>query len=121
VTMSIQFLGAAGEVTGSCHLVTVGKQRVLLDCGLIQGGHVNEARNREPFPFNPGSIDAVVLSHAHADQLALKNWYANFKGRPPVTLVHGEERAITGLSDCLRHELSAPVHTAQPGELLELA
>jgi metallo-beta-lactamase family protein len=58
---------------------------------------------------------------AHADQLALKNWYTNFKGRPPVTLVHGEERAITGLSDCLRRELSAPVHTAQPGELLELA
>jgi metallo-beta-lactamase family protein len=58
---------------------------------------------------------------AHADQLALKNWYANFNGRPPVTLVHGEERAITGLSDCLRRELSAPVHVAQPGELLELA
>jgi len=58
---------------------------------------------------------------AHADQAALKDWYAGFNGRPPVTLVHGEERAITSLSDCLRRELSAPVHTAQPGELLELA
>jgi len=65
--MSIQFFGAAGEVTGSCHLVTVGKQRLLLDCGLIQGGHKDEARNHEPFPFNPESIDAVVLSHAHID------------------------------------------------------
>lgn len=67
MTISIQFFGAAGEVTGSCHLVTVGDQRVLLDCGLIQGGRKDEARNREPFPFNPASIDAVVLSHAHID------------------------------------------------------
>jgi metallo-beta-lactamase family protein len=58
---------------------------------------------------------------AHADQAALKDWYASFNGRPPVTLVHGEERAISSLSDCLRRELSAPVHVAQPGELLELA
>ena len=57
---------------------------------------------------------------AHADQSALKNWYANFEGRPPVTLVHGEEKALASLSDCLRQELSAPVHTARPGELLEL-
>lgn len=67
MAISIQCLGAAGEVTGSCHLVTVGSQRLLLDCGLIQGGSIDEARNREPFPFDPGSIDAVVLSHAHID------------------------------------------------------
>jgi len=67
MTINIQFFGAAGEVTGSCHLVTVGKQRLLLDCGLIQGGRADEDRNREPFPFDPGSIDAVVLSHAHID------------------------------------------------------
>ncbi len=63
----IQFLGAAGEVTGSCHMVTVGNQRLLLDCGLIQGGRKDEARNRKPFPFDPESIDAVILSHAHID------------------------------------------------------
>ena len=67
MAMTIQFFGAAGEVTGSCHLVTVGGQRLLLDCGMIQGGHQDEARNRDPFPFDPGSIDAVVLSHAHID------------------------------------------------------
>ncbi len=67
MTMQIQFLGAAGEVTGSCHLLQVGKHRLLLDCGLIQGGRKDEARNREPFPFDPKSIDAVVLSHAHID------------------------------------------------------
>ena len=67
MTINVQFFGAAGEVTGSCHLVTVGARRVLLDCGLIQGGRKDEARNRDPFSFDPARIDAVVLSHAHID------------------------------------------------------
>ena len=67
MAISIQFYGAAGEVTGSCHLVTVGAHRLLLDCGMIQGSHKDEARNREPFPFDPVRIDAVILSHAHID------------------------------------------------------
>ena len=65
--MEIQFVGATKEVTGSCHLLKVGGHKILLDCGLIQGRRKDEARNREPFPFNPGEIDAVVLSHAHID------------------------------------------------------
>lgn len=67
MTIEIEFLGAAGEVTGSCHLVRVGERRILLDCGLIQGRAADEERNRAPFPFDPKSIDAVVLSHAHID------------------------------------------------------
>ncbi len=65
--MQITFHGAAGEVTGSCHLVKVGNQQILLDCGLIQGRAKDEARNRDRFPFDPRQIDAVVLSHAHID------------------------------------------------------
>jgi metallo-beta-lactamase family protein len=65
--VQIEFFGAAGEVTGSCHVLTVGDRRVLLDCGLIQGSRKDEARNAEPFPFDPASVDAVVLSHAHID------------------------------------------------------
>jgi metallo-beta-lactamase family protein len=67
MTIEIEFFGATGEVTGSCHLVTVGKHKILLDCGLIQGRAKDEARNRESFPFDPASIDVVVLSHAHID------------------------------------------------------
>jgi metallo-beta-lactamase family protein len=67
MAMKIEFLGAAGEVTGSCHLVHVGNRRILLDCGLIQGQRIDEERNRAPFPFDPASIDAVILSHAHID------------------------------------------------------
>ena len=65
--MELEFFGAAGEVTGSCHILRVGKSRVLLDCGMIQGGRRSEERNAEPFPFSAGNIDAVVLSHAHLD------------------------------------------------------
>ncbi len=65
--MKITFCGAAGTVTGSCHLVEVGGLRLLLDCGLFQGGHEREDLNRTPFPFDPKGIDAVLLSHAHLD------------------------------------------------------
>jgi metallo-beta-lactamase family protein len=65
--MKLEFYGAAAEVTGSCHILHVGGRRVLLDCGLIQGGRRDEARNADPFPFDAAKIDAVVLSHAHLD------------------------------------------------------
>ncbi|MEJ2439967.1 MAG: MBL fold metallo-hydrolase [Gammaproteobacteria bacterium] len=65
--MHLTFHGAAGEVTGSCYLLEAAGSRVLLDCGLIQGGPKDEARNSEPFAFDPASIDAVILSHAHID------------------------------------------------------
>ncbi len=67
MTIEVEFLGATGEVTGSCHLVTVGRHKILLDCGLIQGRAEDEARNRQAFPFDPAAIDVVVLSHAHID------------------------------------------------------
>lgn len=65
--MQLEFFGAAGEVTGSCHILRVGGRQLLLDCGMIQGGRDATQRNRKPFPFEPVRIDAVVLSHAHID------------------------------------------------------
>ena len=65
--MHIEFFGAAGEVTGSLHILHVGGRKVLLDCGMIQGSRRDEARNHDPFPFEASDIDAVVLSHAHLD------------------------------------------------------
>ncbi len=65
--MRIAFHGAAREVTGSCHLLEVHGTRILLDCGMVQGGSERHARNREPFPFAPEALDCVVLSHAHID------------------------------------------------------
>jgi metallo-beta-lactamase family protein len=63
--------GAAGTVTGSCYEVAAGRQRVLVDCGLFQGPRTLEALNREPFAFEPRTVDAVVLTHAHLDHSGL--------------------------------------------------
>jgi metallo-beta-lactamase family protein len=65
--LEIEFFGAAGEVTGSCHILRVGGRTLLVDCGLIQGGHDATRRNRLDFPFDPAHIDAVLLTHAHID------------------------------------------------------
>lgn len=65
--MEIQFYGGARAVTGTMHVITVRGERILLDCGLYQGKRQEaEERNRN-FPFDPASIDAMVLSHAHID------------------------------------------------------
>ncbi|MEE8350299.1 MAG: MBL fold metallo-hydrolase [Acidobacteriota bacterium] len=64
---SIQFLGAAQTVTGSRFLLSIHDQRLLVDCGLFQGGRSLKQRNWEPFPVQPDSLDAVVLTHAHID------------------------------------------------------
>ena len=65
--ISIQFLGAAGCVTGSQFLVTVGERRVLIDCGMFQGSPQEVERNMMPFAFDPGTVDALLLTHAHLD------------------------------------------------------
>src|SRR4051794_21740187 len=62
----VTFWGAARTVTGSMHLVQAGGRHVLLDCGLERGPRA-EVRPREEFPFDPSSLDAVVLTHAHVD------------------------------------------------------
>jgi len=67
VTLALTFLGAAGTVTGSKHLLEVSGRRVLVDCGLFQGLKELRVRNWEPLPVDPASIDAVVLTHAHLD------------------------------------------------------
>ncbi|MBR3261464.1 MAG: MBL fold metallo-hydrolase [Firmicutes bacterium] len=65
--MKIKFCGATIGVTGSCHLLTTDRHRVLLDCGQFQGNKEMDDLNWEPFPFDPETIEAVVLSHAHID------------------------------------------------------
>lgn len=64
---SLEFLGANSTVTGSRHLVKAGGQCVLVDCGLFQGYKPLRLRNWAPFPVDPASIDAILLTHAHLD------------------------------------------------------
>lgn len=65
--MHIEFYGATSGVTGSCHILRANGRTLLLDCGLIQGRREEMEKNRNPFPFSPDEIDAVVLSHGHID------------------------------------------------------
>jgi metallo-beta-lactamase family protein len=65
--MEVEFFGATGEVTGSCHIVRAGGRQLLLECGMVQGDRRAAERNREDFPVDPAELDAVVLSHAHID------------------------------------------------------
>ncbi len=64
---SLTFLGAAGTVTGSKHLLDLGDHRILVDCGLFQGLKELRLRNWAALPVEAASIDAVVLTHAHLD------------------------------------------------------
>jgi metallo-beta-lactamase family protein len=80
--MKITFLGAAKTVTGSCYHIETEKYNFLVDCGMFQGSSTDDAMNHEPFPFNPGELDFVLLTHAHIDHSGrIPKLYTNgFKG-----------------------------------------
>ncbi|MCA9506653.1 MAG: MBL fold metallo-hydrolase, partial [Myxococcales bacterium] len=83
--MRLRFLGASGEVTGSCYLLETRRARVLIDFGAFQGGDASEARNRQfPSAIEPGRLDAVLLTHAHIDHT----------GRLPLLAQHEFARPI---------------------------
>lgn len=65
--MKIKFCGGVQSVTGSCHLITIGDKKLLLDCGQFQGNKTTEKLNYEDFPFDPSEVDFMILSHAHVD------------------------------------------------------
>lgn len=103
--MHIEFYGATGGVTGSCHILRANGHTVLLDCGLIQGRREETERNRRPFPFAPEDISAVVLSHGHIDH----------SGRIPLLVKQGyqgpvyAQNATVDLCDILLQD-SAHLH-----------
>ena len=69
--MRIEFLGAAHTVTGSCYLLETGAHKLLIDCGMFQGGKRIRQLNTEAFRFNPGEIECLLLTHAHIDHCGL--------------------------------------------------
>ena len=94
--MHAEFHGAARTVTGSCTLVEAGGTRVLVDCGQFQGPEELERLNFEPFPFDPKTIDAVVLTHAHIDHCgrAPALFRQGFTGRVVCTRATSELAAV---------------------------
>jgi metallo-beta-lactamase family protein len=65
--MKVSFYGGAQEVTGSCFLFDSGKTKILVDSGLFQCPRFCDLRSQEPFPFNPGEVSALFVTHAHVD------------------------------------------------------
>ncbi len=88
MAISIQFLGAAGCVTGSQFLVTAGDRRVLVDCGMFQGSPEEVERNHLPFAFEIGALDALLLTHAHLDHCGRTPALVRGGYRGPIHATH---------------------------------
>jgi len=69
--MQLQLLGAPTPVTGSQFLLTTDRARILIDCGMFQGSPNESIRNRIPLAYDPETIDAILLTHAHLDHCGL--------------------------------------------------
>jgi metallo-beta-lactamase family protein len=128
--MDLSFLGAAGTVTGSKYLVEHGGRRVLVDCGLFQGYKQLRLMNWEPLPFDPRTLDAVVLTHAHLDHsgalpLLVKQGFRGSVLATPSSLalcqlllpdsgrIQEEDAAYLGRHHLSRHETPLPLYTEQ--------
>lgn len=90
--MRVSFQGAAREVTGSCYLIESSDARILVDCGMFQGSYTCESKNFADFGFDPSTVDAVVITHAHLDHTGRlpKLVKDGFKGKVYCTPPTGE-------------------------------
>src|SRR2546427_7527961 len=86
---TLSFWGAAGTVTGSKYLIETDRARVLVDCGLFQGGHELRDRNWQEPPFNAASVDAVIITHAHIDHTGYLPRFVSHGFRGPVYCSRG--------------------------------
>mgnify|MGYP006272617517 FL=1 len=138
MSATLQFLGAAGTVTGSRHLVTLDSHRLLIDCGLFQGHKVLRLRNWAQAPLAANQIDAVLLTHAHLDHSGYLPLLAHqgFSGRvhasaatvdlcalllPDSGHIQEEDAAFANRHGFSKHHPALPLYTkAQALESLKL-
>jgi len=126
--ISVRFLGAAGTVTGSRFLVEAGGARFLVDCGLYQGLKQLRLRNWAELPFDPASLDAVILTHAHIDHsgtlpLLVREGYRGpiYATEPTVDLcgillpdaghIQEEDAAFANRHGFSKHKPALPLYT----------
>ena len=108
MALSVRFLGAAENVTGSCTLLEAGERRVLVDCGMYQERELR-GRNWQPFPVPADSLEAVLLTHAHLDHCGLlpKLVKEGFRGRIYCTAATAEIARIVLLDSARIQEEDA--------------
>ncbi len=131
--MKIQFLGATRTVTGSKYLIQHENKKILIDCGLFQGYKELRLHNWDPFPIDPSSIDAVILTHAHIDHsgyipLLIKNGFSGkiycSKGTyelcrillPDSGHLHEEDARRANTYGYTKHEPALPLYTKEDAE-----
>ena len=127
---TLRFLGACGTVTGSKFLLESGAHRVLLDCGVFQGSSELKQKNWSPPPFDPGGLDAVVLTHAHIDhtgyvpRLSKEGFSGPVYVTPPTAgllgylwpdaaHLHEEDARYANLKEYSRHRPALPFFDAE--------
>ena len=130
---SIQFVGAAGSVTGSKYVVHTKNRKFLVDCGLFQGLKNLRLRNWDTLPFNPKDIQAVIITHAHIDHtgyipLLVKK---GFKGPiycsdstfelckillPDSGMLQEEDADFANKHDFSKHSPALPLYTKKDAE-----
>lgn len=128
--MQIGFHGAARTVTGSKYLLTLDHYRLLVDCGLFQGGFEMHQRNWKPTPFTPASVDDVLFTHAHVDhtgyfpRLAADGFTGRALATPPTKALLGvllpdsgglqeEEARFANKKGFSRHSPARPLYTEE--------
>src|SRR3954454_4739395 len=129
----IQFLGAAGTVTGSKHLINSGDLQVLVDCGLFQGKKEWRERNWTDIPIPAREIDAVILTHAHLDHCGWipRLYKEGYRGKiyaTPATIdlcgvvlpdsghLQEEEAEYANGKKSSKHNPALPLYTLQDAE-----
>ena len=122
--MKISFHGADRGVTGSCHLLECGGKKILVDCGLYQGGRESDEENSEPFGFDPATIDFLLLTHAHLDHCGRIPllYKRGFRGEIVTTAASCELARLVLLDSAHLQEEEAKYHArkaARHGKTLE--
>lgn len=120
-TLRLTFDGAAKEVTGSNHLLEVGTEKILVDCGMFQGSHFADEKNYEPFDYDCTRLSAMVLTHAHLDHCGRipKLLKEGFRGKIYATAPTAELVEIILLDSAhlmlkeAQHEGRDPLYTAE--------
>jgi metallo-beta-lactamase family protein len=132
-TLTLQFLGAAGTVTGSKHLLAIGESELLVDCGLFQGPKQWRLKNWEPFPLPLQHLDAVALTHAHLDHTGFLPRLIRQGFRGPVYCssptaellgillpdsgrIQEEDAAFANKRGFSKHSPALPLYTAEDAE-----